>query len=182
MKSSNPQMLTTADHDEITGQAGRSLRGLVDVAARCPAGHPCVVTCYPLQRRGDRIAPFPTLYWLTCPRLRQAVSHLERDGVITAIQLEVDRDTSARDELLRNHDDYIARRWQLISPEDRHLVESIGLAAEMNSRGIGGMLNRAAVKCLHVHLAHHLASGNVIGRWLVERYGVSPCLAAPFPR
>ncbi len=177
-------MLTPADQSLIAAQMGRVPREVVDVTARCPVGHPCVMTCYPLRRTRDRLhsekpetlVPFPTLYWLTCPQLCRQVSHLERDGVIAAIEAEVARDETLRAGLLRNHDDYIARRWAVLSLEDRALVEQSGLTSDFQSRGIGGMLDRAAVKCLHLHLAHHLAGGNVIGALLVERFGLKPCV------
>ena len=30
------------------------------------------------------------------------------------------------------------------------------------------MIDRAQVKCLHLHYAHHLARGNTVGRWMEE--------------
>ena len=147
------------------------------MAARCPDGHPCVVTTYPLRRRGPSVAVFPTLYWLTCPRLCKLVSHLERDGVIAAVQAELDGDAAMRARLGREHEEYIARRWAMLLPADRAVVAERGLGEELRGRGIGGMTNRAAVKCLHLHVAYHLVSGNVIGEWVMERYGVRGCAA-----
>jgi uncharacterized protein len=163
-----------ADKSLIAEQLGRTPRTRVAVAARCPAGHPSVITCYPLRREGDRVVPFPTLYWLTCPRLCAQVSHLERDGAIAAIEAELARSPILRAGLLRDHEDYIAQRWAVLSPADRLLVANQGLLDTFQSRGIGGMSNRAAVKCLHLHLAHHLVSGNAIGRLIVSRYGLRP--------
>ena len=78
-------MLSPADALQIEDQTGRPPRGIVTVAAHCPAGHPAVAHCYPLLRKASGIEPFPTLYWLTCPRLRREISHIERDGAITVI-------------------------------------------------------------------------------------------------
>ncbi|MGA2499987.1 MAG: DUF501 domain-containing protein [Tepidisphaeraceae bacterium] len=168
-------MLELADEIEITTQMGRKARCVVAIAARCPQGHPSVITCYPLRRKGNRLMPFPTLYWLTCPRLAKELSHLERDGAIAAIGAELARDPAMQAILRRNHEDYIARRWATLSAEDQLLIFGSELAEFFQTRGIGGIANFAAVKCLHLHFAHHLVSGNVLGELLARRYGVRPC-------
>jgi len=170
-------MLTQEDSLLIQTQTGQPPRGIVSVAARCPAGHPAVAQCYPLIRRGDGIEPFPTLYWLTCPRLRREISHVERDGAITEIAAMIADDAELRERLARDHEEYIARRWATLTEEDRAIVEAMGLAEQFRTRGIGGMTNWAAVKCLHLHVAHHLAAGNVIGQWVIERFGITMCAA-----
>ena len=47
---------------------------MVEVAYRCPSGHPGVVKTLPRLPNGT---PFPTVYYLTCPRAVSAVSTLE---------------------------------------------------------------------------------------------------------
>lgn len=174
------QTVASSTHDERLGRF-RPLRDVVRVAVRCTpghtaeGGHPCVVVCYPLRRTRGRIAPFPTLYWLTCPRLCAAVASLERDGMIAAMSDELTLDPGLRLALLGDHERYIEERWAILSPTDRELVVATGLVSHLRERGIGGMTNRAAVKCLHLHLAHHLASGNALGSLLVHRYGLQPC-------
>ena len=162
----------------IAAQMGRKPRGVVAVAARCPAGHPAVVTCHPLRHCGERVIPFPTLYWLTCPALCTEVSHLERDGVIAALEADLARDPKMQAAFQLDHEDYIARRWAVLTPAEQLGATQNGRVADLQTRGIGGMVNRAAVKCLHLHLAHHLVTGNILGRLLVERHGVCPCPAS----
>jgi len=145
------------------------------VAARCPTGHPSVIKCYPLRRNSQRLMPFPTLYWLTCRHLCAQLSHLERDGAISTITAELAESRAMRAGLMRDHEDYIAQRWATLSPADRLLVSEHGLLEAFQSRGIGGMSNFAAIKCLHLHLAHNLVSGSTIGRLVVKRFGVRPC-------
>jgi uncharacterized protein len=168
-------MLDLADEQQIARQMGHTARHVVAVAARCPAGHPSVITCYPLRREGQRIVPFPTLYWLTCPRLSRQLSHLERDGAIATIAAELAADPALQALFRKNHEDYITRRWATLSPEDRLLVSGSDLATFFRTRGIGGMTNFAAVKCLHLHFAHHLVSGNVLGDLTARRYSLHPC-------
>ncbi|MCX5661630.1 MAG: DUF501 domain-containing protein [Planctomycetota bacterium] len=172
-------MLASADLDAIAAQMGRAPRGVVSVAVRCPAGHPAVVVTYPLRRRGDRLSPFPTLFWLTCPRLARRISHLEQHGQISLIEAQLARDPALRDALLRDHERYIAQRWETLTPDDRALVSARGLHDEFHARGIGGLLSRTSIKCLHLHFAHHLASGNAVGRLLAERFDLHPCPADP---
>lgn len=154
---------------------GRVPRGVVAVAARCPEGHPCVFTTYPLRRSGEKLVPFPTLYWLSCPRLRAQIAHLERDGAVAALTAELANDPALRAALHRDHEKYIAQRWATLTDEDRLLVTERGLLDHFRTRGIGGMTSRAAVKCLHLHLAHHLADGNALGELVVRRYGLKRC-------
>jgi len=168
-------MLTQEDARLIEVQTERPTRGVVSVAARCLAGHPAVAQCYPLIRKGSGVEPFPTLFWLTCPRLRREISHIERDGAITEIAAIIAGDPALQERLARDHEDYIARRWETLTEEDQRLVKEMGLAEQFRTRGIGGMTNRAAVKCLHLHFAHHLAARNVIGELVADRFGIRMC-------
>ncbi len=63
----------------MAAQLGRPPRGLLAVAHRCPCGLPDVATTAPRLPDGT---PFPTLYYLTCPRASAAVSRLEASGVM----------------------------------------------------------------------------------------------------
>lgn len=168
-------MISPIDHALITEQLGTVPPNALSVAAHCPAGHPSVITCYPLRRDGKRVAPFPTLYWLTCPHLRKQLSHLERDGAISIIAAELADDRAMQAGLLRDHENYIALRWAMLSPMDQSLVSDCGLLDTFKTRGIGGMSNFKAIKCLHLHVAHDLASGSTIGKSIAKRFGVQPC-------
>ena len=65
------------DADAVAAQLGRVPRGLQRVAHRCPCGLPDVVQTAPRLPDGT---PFPTVYYLTCPRAAAAVSGLEAAG------------------------------------------------------------------------------------------------------
>ena len=60
-------------------QLGRTPRGTRAVAHRCPCGLPDVVETTPRLADGT---PFPTLFYLTCPRATAACSRLESAGVM----------------------------------------------------------------------------------------------------
>jgi len=110
--------------------------------------------------------PFPTLYYLTCPRAASAIGRLEGGGVMASMtaRLASDDDLAAR--YAAAHDDYLARRD--------------AVAVLPGSPGAGGMPSR--VKCLHVLVAHELAApgANPFGREALdalEDWGANgPCV------
>ena len=58
-------------------------------------------------------------------------------------------------------------------------MEASGLWDAFQRRVIGGIVDRATVKCLHLHFAHHLARGSTIGAWIEREAVIAPCPAAP---
>ena len=64
-------------------------RGVVAVAHRCPCGDPDVVETAPRLPDGT---PFPTTYYLTCPRLTGAISTLEAAGLMREMTDRLDDD------------------------------------------------------------------------------------------
>lgn len=130
------------DVDTVTLQLGRPARGIRAVAARCAAGHPCVVETEPRLPDGS---PFPTLYYLTCPHAIAAVSTLESQGMMAEMTEQLAGDPSLAAAYQAAHRDYLARRGRIA-----HVEEIDGVSA-------GGMPMR--VKCLHVLVAHSLAAG-----------------------
>ncbi|GAA4205127.1 DUF501 domain-containing protein [Actinocatenispora rupis] len=131
-----------ADVAAMSAQLGRPLRGAREVAHRCPCGNPDVVETSPRLPDGT---PFPTMFYLTCPKAAAAVSRLESAGLMREMteRLADDPDLAAR--YRAAHDDYLRRREALA-----HVPEIAGVSA-------GGMPTR--VKCLHVHVGHALAAG-----------------------
>lgn len=130
------------DAAAMAGQLGRPLRGARAVAHRCPCGNPDVVETEPRLPNGT---PFPTLYYLTCPKAAAAVSRLESAGLMREMtdRLADDPDLAAR--YTAAHEDYLRRREAIAD-----VPEIVGVSA-------GGMPTR--VKCLHVHVGHALAAG-----------------------
>jgi hypothetical protein len=161
-------MVTATDREALVRQMGKPPSGVVAIAARCSSGHPCVVTCHPLRHIGAGVDPFPTLYWLTCPDLSRQLAHLERDGVMNVIEQELAHDAAMREALEKDHHRYEQTRRQLID-------DDVEYEQWFDGRGIAGMRNRAAVKCLHAHYAQHLVDGNTIGKWIDKHYPLKPC-------
>ena len=73
------QSVSQADLDAIAGQLGRPPRGVLEVSYRSPDGRPGVVKTAPRLEDGT---PFPTLYYLTDPRLTAEASRQESAGIM----------------------------------------------------------------------------------------------------
>ncbi|MFT4041645.1 MAG: DUF501 domain-containing protein [Gordonia sp. (in: high G+C Gram-positive bacteria)] len=157
--------MSAADLAVIATQLGRTPRGVIEVSYRTPDGVPAVVKTSPRLPDGT---PFPTLYYLTDPRLTAEASRLESAGVMKEMtaRLGVDADLAAR--YRRAHDSYLAER------------DAIGsLGTDFSG---GGMPDR--VKCLHVLIAHSLAKGpgtNPLGDEAVALAGAGPLRGTAIP-
>ncbi len=132
-------------------QLGRPPRGLRRIAHRCPCGLPDVVETSPRLEDGS---PFPTLYYLTCPRASAAVGRIEATGRMRELTAELAADPELAASHAAAHEDYLRRR------------DAIEVLPGRVSAG--GMPDR--VKCLHVLVAHELAvpGSNPIGRQCVD--------------
>jgi hypothetical protein len=134
--------LSPADRGVVAAQLGRPPRAMRAVAHRCRCGNPDVVETSPRLPDGT---PFPTLYYLTCPRAAAAIGTLESSGLMREMTQRLQDDEQLALAYRRAHESYLSRREEL-----GHVEEIAGISA-------GGMPNR--VKCLHVLVAHSLAAG-----------------------
>lgn len=157
--------MTAADEATITAQLQRPPRGVVGIAYRCPCGRPAVVATAPRLAHGE---PFPTTYYLTCPRAIAGCSTLESQGVMTAMTERLADDAVLATAYRNAHQAYLADR------------ATLGQVPEIAGVSAGGMPDR--VKCLHALAAHALATGrgvNPLGDETVAALGEfwrKPCL------
>jgi hypothetical protein len=143
MSQRNFTPVDVQDLEIIERQLGRPPRGVHAVAHRCPCGSPDVVETFPRLEDGT---PFPTFYYATCPKLTGAISTLESSGLMTKMNSELESDAELAGAYHAAHDDYLAAR------------SALGVSVpEIDEISAGGMPTR--VKCLHVLVAHSLASG-----------------------
>jgi hypothetical protein len=163
--------LDPRDRAAVARQLGREPRGARAVAHRCPCGLPDVVETVPRLADGT---PFPTLYYLTCPRAVTAASTLESAGLMRLMSQRLATDPELAARYRQAHERYLARRAEIAD-----VPEIAGVSA-------GGMPTR--VKCLHVHLAQSLAEGpgvNPFGDETQARiepwWTTGPCVAVPEP-
>jgi len=167
----------------LEGQLGRRPSGVLQVEVYCPAGHPQVIRYYPLTlgEKGEVEAPFPTLFWLTCPSLIRQVSEFESYGWIGKIEERISSDPDFKSEYRDNHIAYGKERWEALLPSHREAVVQKGWENVYRDTGIGGIRDWDHVKCLHLQYAHHAASANVVGRFLQEQFSLRPCVAPESP-
>ena len=157
--------MTAADERTIHDQLGRMPRGVAGVAWRCPCGKPGVVATEPRLPDGT---PFPTTYYLTCPRATSGCSTLEAGGLMAEMTERLGTDEELAKAYRGAHEAYLTDRAKL------------GEVPEIDGISAGGMPTR--VKCLHVLVGHALAAGpgvNPLGDEAVEKLGdfwARPCL------
>jgi hypothetical protein len=157
--------MTAADEAAVAAQLQRAPRGVAEVAYRCPCGKPAVVTTEPRLADGS---PFPTTYYLTCPRATSACSTLESQGLMGEMAERLAADADLAVAYRRAHEAYLADR------------QALGDVPEIAGVSAGGMPDR--VKCLHALVGHALAAGphvNPLGDETLARIGEfweRPCL------
>lgn len=134
--------ITPEDLEIVGQQLGRFPRGCRRVAARCECTGPLVVQTSPRLPDGT---PFPTTYYLTCPRLAGAIGTLESTGLMREMEAELTQDPALAAQYQAAHERYLLDR------------EKLGAVPELEGISAGGMPNR--VKCLHVLIAQSLACG-----------------------
>jgi uncharacterized protein len=145
----------------VARQLGREPRGVLAIAHYCPCGLPDVVQTAPRLPDGS---PFPTLYYLTCPRAAAAMSRLEGSGVMRQMAERLRTDEGLRVRYQAAHKDYLERR------NEAAVVAGLE-PLPAGTQSAGGMPDR--VKCLHALAAHELAvpGANPLGAEAVRAAG-----------
>jgi len=156
--------VAAADLEAVARQLGRDPRGVRRVAHRCSCGDPDVVETEPRLPDGT---PFPTLYYLTCPRAAGLIGTLEAEGTMRAMQDRLATDAELAAAYRRAHEAYLASREAVA-----HVEEIDGITA-------GGMPER--VKCLHVLVGHALAAGPGVNPFGDEALAMLPDWGAAGP-
>lgn len=139
-ETSGPGPVSTEDLETVAAQLGREPRGVLAVPYRTPDGEPGVVTTSPRLADGT---PFPTLYYLTAPRLTAEASRQESEGMMRGMTERLATDEQLAANYREAHEHYLA---------ERNAIEDLG-----TDFSGGGMPDR--VKCLHVLMAYSLAEG-----------------------
>jgi hypothetical protein len=157
----------------VAAQLGREPRGTLDVVTRCPHGYPQVLRVHPMIEG----KPFPTLYWLSCPFLVREVGRLEADGGCRRLAERMRTDPHLHAAMERAHDRYARDRAERITTKELGLMQKGGRSLGLSDRGIGGIRDRAHLKCLHLHVAHALADENPIGTIVLRQLTACSCPA-----
>ena len=151
----------------VHAQLGRPPRSVHAVAHRCPCGNPDVVATEP---RLDDGTPFPTTFYLTCPRAASLIGTLEASGLMREMSDRLGQDDTLASSYREAHHAYLAART------------AIGEVPEIAGVSAGGMPDR--VKCLHVLAGQSLAQGrgvNPLGDEVLDLLGAwweaGPCVS-----
>ncbi len=145
------------DEIVIEAQLGRPPRSMHAIGHRCPCGNPDVVATEP---RLDDGTPFPTTFYLTCPRASSMIGTLEASGLMREMAERLAEDADLAAGYARAHEAYLAAR------------DEIGEVPEIAGVSAGGMPDR--VKCLHVLAGQALAQGrgvNPLGDEVLDTLG-----------
>ena len=188
-------LFSQLDFEEVVRQLGYLPLNFIQVVARSESvvegvattststsssnGVPQVALCYPLNRNEsastryqlEDLRPFPTFLWMTCQKTSKLVSYLEECGYITILQDRLDKDELASQRMKDAHDRYANERYSLLTSDHVEYVERMDWVCPLKEKGVAGIQNFRAVKCLHCHYSHFLARpehGNVIGEWVHE--------------
>jgi hypothetical protein len=160
--------VAAADLSAVEAQLGRPPRGTHAVGHRCPCGLPDVVVTEPRLPDGT---PFPTTYYLTCPRAASLIGTLEGSGLMREMESRLADDPGLAATYAAAHRAYLAGRARL------------GDVPEIAAVYAGGMPDR--VKCLHALAGQALAAGpgvNPLGDEVLELLGAwwaeGPCVEA----
>jgi hypothetical protein len=164
-------VIDAVDEVVVAAQLGRPPRALHEVAHRCPCGNPDVVTTEPRLPDGT---PFPTTFYLTCPRAASLIGTLEGSGLMAEMTARLAADSVLAERYAAAHARYLEART------------AIGQVAEIDGVSAGGMPDR--VKCLHVLAGQALAQGrgvNPLGDEVLDLLGdfwaAGPCVAPTGP-
>lgn len=164
--------ITPEERAVVAAQLGRPPRAVHRVAHRCGCGLPDVVETSPRLEDGT---PFPTTYYLTCPRAASAIGRLEASGRMREMTARVAADPELAAAHAAAHEAYLARRDAV--------ADEVGVERLPSQVSAGGMPTR--VKCLHVLVAHELAEpgSNPLGREALDELPDwstgGPCVGAP---
>ena len=159
-------MTPAGDLSVVEAQLGRPPRAVHGVAHRCPCGNPDVVATEPRLEDGT---PFPTTFYLTCPRATSSIGTLEASGLMREMTQRLADDDRLASTYRDAHEAYLSYR------------EAIEEVPEIAGVSAGGMPGR--VKCLHVLAAQSLAQGrgvNPLGDEVLDLLGefwaAGPCV------
>jgi hypothetical protein len=130
----------------VAAQLGREPRGVRAVAHRCPCGLPDVIETAPRLPDGT---PFPTLYYLTCPKAASAIGTLEASGLMREMTARLATEPDLAERYRAAHRDYRRRRDAAARQDGLEPLPE-------DTQTAGGMPDR--VKCLHALVAHELAA------------------------
>ena len=128
------------------------------IVERCGYGFPRIVLLRPLTEKedGKRRIEYTAVanpLWLTCPYLNDRIHELENRGYISKISEFINNDPGLKRKMATAHAHfyYLRKKNYQRFVNDSFPIEKY----DMFNRGIGGVEDTGAVKCLHLQFAHY---------------------------
>lgn len=148
--------MSPEDEVVLERQLGRLRYRPRRVTARCHKGYPAGVVAFHSPDEAPHEVVSNSLDWVTCPWLERHIQTIENHHWLEHLRwlLDHERGQALREELQAASESYTARA--------RSLFEAIqpGLFAQRYGEavfGVGGTRRPLGMKCLHNHVATHLA-------------------------
>ena len=118
--------------------------------------------------------PFPTIYWVTNPRVKALISKLELEKMGLELEQRLKESANDLESMKKAHQEYGNERLDLItsSSKDWKWIQEKGWEpAFASSRGVAGIRNLASIKCLHAHAAHYWSGcqHNIVGKLVADK-------------
>lgn len=165
--------ISNEDLNIITQQLGREPEGVQEIPIRGKDGRPVVIRVRSMVRG----KPFPNLFWLTDPILKKEIDKVEATGIIKNLENEILKaDEEFKSRLIQDHKNYIELRLKYMQEEEDLKDLCPEYLEALKTKGIGGLSDYSRVRCLHMHFAHYLVSGNSVGEWLENRFSLKEYL------
>jgi uncharacterized protein len=155
-------VLSEQDIEQVGELLGRSPRGLEEISVRGGDGEPQVIRVASLV--DDK--PFPTLFWLVCPKTSYRIDNNEATGLIAQFQGQIDSDLDLQETMRVDHQKHILLREQYMSQQMLSRIRQLGYGDVFAEKGIGGISDFSRIRCLHTWYAAHLVEPNTVGRLL----------------
>ena len=126
------------------------------------------------KRNPPLMEPFPTIYWVTNPRIKALISKLELEKMGLELEQRLKESANDLESMKKAHQEYGNERLELItsSSKDWKWIQEKGWEpAFASSRGVAGIRNLASIKCLHAHAAHYWSGcqHNIVGKLVADK-------------
>ncbi len=157
----------------VAGQLSGSAENVIKVIKYCPTNYPMVILVHPFYN--DK--PFPTIYWLSCPVIKEDIFKLEDTGYIEELKMKKNKTKDFRKELENAHNRYSKARIDILSKDELENAKEISedLFNMLLKSGVAGIRDREGIKCLHGHFADYIITeNNPVGREVAKKIDIPP--------
>lgn len=123
------------------------------------------------KRKDPLMEPFPTIYWVTEPKIKALISKLELDQWGKKMEQRLEDDAEAMESMHQAHKLYGQERRSTITAKDWEWIQQRRWEAVFaETRGVAGIRNPKSIKCLHAHAAHYWSGckSNIVGKWVSD--------------